>query len=297
MRRLKRINHNLIMWARAGDAEEVEDCLVEASINFKDTHGWTALMWATYRNNVPMVELLVTKGASSSPKNKEGWPAMCMAATLGYFDCCQALMRDKHCNLNIRGNAGMTPLMLTAGLGNMEMTQLLLSKGARVDDQSFQGWTALMRAAAKNHLPIVIFLLFHRAKLNTKDTQGWTALDHARRKNQQPVIDLFMDWPGLDQILFVGMTPLDWARENVKKEVVDVLEDWKELATHKCTTNMRKVTTGSQVMDLDCIWKDDLAGADACDQCERHGLLRGWHGADLGIYLCENCLEKPDAVK
>jgi hypothetical protein len=42
---------------------------------------------------------------------------------------------------------------------------------------------------------------------------------------------------------------------------------------------------------------DDLAGADQCDQCERHGLNRAWHGADLGIYLCENCLDKPDAVR
>ena len=52
MRRLKRINHQLIMWARAGDLEEVDYLLAEASINFKDTHGWTALMWATYRKNV-----------------------------------------------------------------------------------------------------------------------------------------------------------------------------------------------------------------------------------------------------
>ena len=51
MRRLKRINHQLIMWARAGDLEEVDYLLAEASINFKDTHGWTALMWATYRAN------------------------------------------------------------------------------------------------------------------------------------------------------------------------------------------------------------------------------------------------------
>ena len=35
MRRLKRINHQLIMWARAGDLEEVDYLLAEASINFK----------------------------------------------------------------------------------------------------------------------------------------------------------------------------------------------------------------------------------------------------------------------
>ena len=37
MRRLRRINHNLIKQARAGDIDEVVECLKEGEINFKDS--------------------------------------------------------------------------------------------------------------------------------------------------------------------------------------------------------------------------------------------------------------------
>ena len=69
-----------------------------------------------------------------------------------------------------------------------------------------------------------------------------------------------------------------------------------QLATPKCTTDIRKVTTGNDVRDLDCIWRDEMAGADSCDQCERHGLNRAWYGEALDIYLCEFCLPKPETI-
>jgi len=293
MRRLRRLNHALIKHARAGEIDEVHECLKEGEINFKDAYGWTALLWATYRNDKEMVALLVEKGATSTIKDNQDWPALCMAATLGFFEVAEILLTDRVANINIKGNGELTPLMMASAVGNLDMVQLLLKKKARPNQQSSRGLTALMKACEKGHLPVIITLLFYGASIAIKDKDGKTAMNWARRRQHTVIVDLLKDWPGVPSIKRVGLSPLDWAKENLKEEVVELLEDWKEQATPKCTTDMRKVQTGNTVTDLDCVWAEDLAGGDSCDECQRHGLRRAWYGQSLGVYLCEFCLQKP----
>ena len=177
------------------------------------------------------------------------------------------------------------------------MVQLFLKRfKARPNEQNFRGLTALMKACEKGHLPVIVTLLFYGADIAVRDKAGKTARDWARRRKHTAIVDLLADWPGVPAIARVGMSPLDWAKENLKEAVVQLLEDWKEEATPKCTTDMRKVTTGNDVRDLDCVWKEALAGGDSCDECQRHGLGRAWYGEALDVYLCEYCLQKPSSV-
>ena len=86
LRRLSKFNHNVVKAARAGNLQDMEENLKEGDINFQDNYGWTPLMWATYRGNLDCVEALIARGATSTKKSKDGWPALCIAVSLNNID-------------------------------------------------------------------------------------------------------------------------------------------------------------------------------------------------------------------
>ncbi|MGE0886091.1 MAG: ankyrin repeat domain-containing protein [Blastocatellales bacterium] len=103
-----------------------------------------------------------------------------------------AVLTNNHTELKSLLSAGLDPnstddrgvnaLMVAAGRGKLGLVKLLLSYGADVNCQDFQGcWplagrTALMFAAADGCLDIVKELITRGANLNAQDSDGETAL-------------------------------------------------------------------------------------------------------------------------
>jgi len=56
------------------------------------------------------------------------------------------------------GFTGDSALMAAAGAGNLELTLLLVERGANVDYMNSKGFNALMRAAMHGHLEVVAAL-------------------------------------------------------------------------------------------------------------------------------------------
>lgn len=74
----------------------------------------------------------------------------------------------------------MSPFTWAAGLGNLKLVKLLLSRGAEINDVDTQGYTAVHRAVSEGHSNVVRFLLEHGADPNIKDNiDNYTCLDHA----------------------------------------------------------------------------------------------------------------------
>ncbi len=63
--------------------------------------------------------------------------------------------KDVDTCVNAKDSFGMTALMYVAALGDQEMCQYLLDRGAEVDAQDSLGWTALMHAAYNNCVGVI----------------------------------------------------------------------------------------------------------------------------------------------
>jgi ankyrin repeat protein len=110
-------------------------------------NGNTALMMAAFKKNRPAVEALIAKGAAV---NRPGW----------------------------------TPLHYAAASGDVDIAQLLLARGARVDAVSPAAsgkYTPLMMAAREGHEDCALFLLGQGADPQLKNGEGLTAAQIAQK--------------------------------------------------------------------------------------------------------------------
>ncbi len=87
-----------------------------------------------------------------------------------------AFYLDRGLDANATGPNGQSVLMAAARLGRVDIVRLLLTRKAKLDQQSPQGDTALMMAALGGHLDIVRMLAEHGAAIRKA---GWNALHYA----------------------------------------------------------------------------------------------------------------------
>jgi uncharacterized protein len=115
----------------------------------------------------------------------------------GSIDCVK-LMLARGANVNLTGDEGLTPVMISARVtyrGGVEMTQLLIKKGANVNARASKGSTALMFAAwgvadhyQDDYVKVTRLLVKHGAKVNVKNKMGDTPLIIAKRGNWQKIV-------------------------------------------------------------------------------------------------------------
>ena len=76
-----------------------------------------------------------------------------------------------------KNKAGQTALMLAAREGQADNVQLLIARGAKVNERDSDGWTPLMLAAYNGQVSAVDLLLKAKADFKVKDSKGvWDAL-------------------------------------------------------------------------------------------------------------------------
>jgi ankyrin repeat protein len=88
--------------------------------------------------------------------------------------------------VNAQAQTGLTALHVAAQQDEPLLTELLISKGAKVDVKAkTSGITALHIAAGLGRLEVAKVLLRHGASLTVKNNEGQTAID----LSQRPVIN------------------------------------------------------------------------------------------------------------
>ncbi|MDC0065797.1 ankyrin repeat domain-containing protein [Verrucomicrobia bacterium] len=127
------------------------------------------------------------------------------------------------------------PLQNAAGLGHKALVELLISKGADVNEIYCDA--PLHLASVKNHKVIVEILISKGANVNAKNHLGQTPLHYAAREGHNEVIELLIDngadinlptdearIPSRDVDHFQNKeTPLDWAIEQKQTAIADLL--------------------------------------------------------------------------
>ncbi len=135
------------------NADEAEDRL----INQASGNQATPLMRAAYKGHLPVVELLVNRGADVTAENYTNDTALTIAVARRHTHVAMRLIEagsDKdHAN-----KTGWTPLMIAAGNGDKTTVETLIKRMCNVNIDSKNGMTALVAARARGEDAIVEML-------------------------------------------------------------------------------------------------------------------------------------------
>ncbi len=125
-------------------------------------------------------------------------------------------------------NTKFSPLRLAADRGHHEVVQMLLRHGAAVDSyEGDEGWTALIWASAGGHVEIVKTLLEEGADVNHTVLGKMTKALHvaAQNGNTEVVRTLVAHGAEIDACEYRGLTALHLAAYHGYEEVVRILLD------------------------------------------------------------------------
>ncbi|KAI3748878.1 hypothetical protein L6452_12283 [Arctium lappa] len=112
--------------ARRGDLIHLEFLLErDASVDFRDQYGLTAIHMAAIKGHKDVVMLLVEFGCDLECTEAEGQTPLHMAAMGGSKDTVEVLI-NRGANVNAKCNRGATPLQVAETMGHEIITQFLL---------------------------------------------------------------------------------------------------------------------------------------------------------------------------
>ena len=177
--------------------------------NQHPTTRWAALVHASDKMSVPIIEILLNAGADPNIAEGDGWTPLMFSAIRGQIEACRLLI-DAGANLEVESKNGWTPLKAAkanknpliaeyitneiakskelkvdnAGLGkaflgavkdgNVAVVKEMLSRGVDPNTLSANGWTGLTYATASGHLELVKLLIQAGTDVNKADKDGWS---------------------------------------------------------------------------------------------------------------------------
>uniref|UniRef100_A0A667HQJ6 Death-associated protein kinase 1 n=1 Tax=Lynx canadensis TaxID=61383 RepID=A0A667HQJ6_LYNCA len=97
-------------------------------------------------------------------------------------------------DVNQPNKHGTPPLLIAAGCGNIQILQLLIKRGSRIDVQDKGGSNAIYWASRHGHVDTLRFLNENKCPLDIKDKSGETALHVAARYGHADVVQLLCNF-------------------------------------------------------------------------------------------------------
>jgi uncharacterized protein len=158
---------NALMWAAAEGHPDVVDLLIQkgANINAVTKSGFTALAFATTKNDSASVRLLIKAGADPNyalPDNKT--KMLLVAEAYESTEAAIALL-DGGANPNVADSRGRTPLHIASQAGSLELVRKLVSKGADLNAVTAKTKgpdTGFFRAPSGQQTPLLLAAKFNQ---------------------------------------------------------------------------------------------------------------------------------------
>jgi ankyrin repeat protein/WD40 repeat protein len=153
-----------------------------ADKNAQTNRGETAISLAVINNRRKAFDVLMDSGVDLNLSSENGWTPLMRAINLGYVDMATALVKA-NADVNKAEKGGWTALHLTVDADtksseriNLQLAELLLNNGAKINQQNNAGDTALSLSVRNSQQAIFEFLLNKNANVNTSDNEGYTPL-------------------------------------------------------------------------------------------------------------------------
>ena len=148
----------------------------------------TALLLGAAYGHTNAVRMLLSKGAGTETRDRDGMTALHYAALIGHTAMVQLLL-DKGCKLEARTNIGLTALHMAAYGARTGIIRTLIAHGAAIGVKTLkgrpelglpmEGSTPLHIAASYADADTIRTLVDCGAPLEEETDFGWTALDEA----------------------------------------------------------------------------------------------------------------------
>jgi len=245
-------NRSLFRATEVGDIKLAEILIARgADVNPKTNTGNTPLHSAALKGDIKMANWLILKGADVNAKNNYGLtpvsrallsdgggrlmidllvskgaevPELHLAAHRGDIDKVRSSL-EKGTKIDLRDKAMHTPLFYAASAGQMNVVDLLISKGADVNAKDSRGGeTPLFYAGDAGQKNVVELLIAKGADINARGAQRSSALESAAWLGRSDVAKLLIakgaDVNARDESDY---TPLHPAAINGLVEVVEML--------------------------------------------------------------------------
>jgi len=173
----------LMMAARTGRAGAIR-LLVEAGADVNARERWggtTALMWAVSEGHAEAARMLIAAGADVNARSN-----FVAAANGRGFEGRTPLTTPTEVKAAEFASGWLTPLMLAAREGDVELSRVLVGAGADVNATAGDGKTALALAIFNGNYEVASYLVDNKADVNTADAQRFTPLFYAvDRRNME----------------------------------------------------------------------------------------------------------------
>jgi uncharacterized protein len=190
------LNEQFISSAEAGDTERVLKLLQEgADINATDKLGRTAVVAATYQNEVDTVKALIQEGANINIQDSQLENVILNSGANGNLEIVR-LAINAGADMTITNRFGGTALIPAAERGHVEVVkELLTTSDIDVNHINRLHWTALLEAVilgdgGDKHQKIVQLLVDHGADVTIGDENGITPLEHAEERGFQGIVEI-----------------------------------------------------------------------------------------------------------
>lgn len=190
------LNEQFISTAEAGDTEQVLQFLQDgADINATDKNGRTAVMAATYQNEVETVKGLIQEGANINIQDNHLDNVILNSGANGNLEIVR-LAIEAGADMTITNRFGGTALIPASERGHVEVVkELLTTSDVDVNHINRLHWTALLEAVilgdgGERHQEIVQLLVDHGADITIGDGDGITSLEHAKEQGFQEIVDI-----------------------------------------------------------------------------------------------------------
>jgi uncharacterized protein len=121
----------------------------------------------------------------------DGFTPVALAAYLGQKDVTEYLL-EKGANVNAmaKNATGFTPLTGAIANNHVEISKILVKRGADVNHRYEGGVSPLMEASQNGNLELVRFLLENGADSTAKTADGKTPMSFAKEKNHAEVVEI-----------------------------------------------------------------------------------------------------------
>jgi ankyrin repeat protein len=205
-----------------GDENSVNQLLLShpGMISLDRNGGKTALHYAVLGGHKKIINLLMQSGADINHSSITIGTPLHLAIKRNNLDILEYLF-----NYEIGQDHINTGLSYAVNQSNLKIIELLLAKGANINQSTFNLDSPLYLATQSGNLDIVSFLLKNGAKVNQRSfLRGDTALHAATFKNDISIAELLIHYGAdVNSISYFGSTPLGLVHERIAYKKIEKL--------------------------------------------------------------------------
>ena len=217
----------LMMACEMGHTHVVKQLLQVSNIDIElaNREGWRAIHICSKKDQVEILDLLIKRGADVNVQKKDLFSPLMLAAFNDNQQVAKRLLQVPTIKVALANKEGWQAIHFSARRGNLEVTNLLLAKGANVNAKMNDGCTPLILASMNNNLKLTSRLLDHKdIDISLGENDGMQAIHYAARGGHTDVMRLLIN-KGADVNIKKqdGFTPLMLAALNDQKHSAELL--------------------------------------------------------------------------